>query len=99
MHQSRYVILHTCPYACPPRFGSYIVDNLRTHTQPVFVYLPTHATLRGGAWVVVDPTINERFMEMYAGKTGLLCVMRTSYSRRTYSTLMCISCRFAEPHD
>jgi len=32
----------------------------------VFVYLPPGATLRGGAWVVVDSTINEQYVEMYA---------------------------------
>ena len=28
--------------------------------------IPPKAELRGGAWVVVDPTINNDFMEMYA---------------------------------
>ncbi len=48
------------------KFGSYIVDGLREYKQPIFIYLPPNAELRGGAWVVVDPTINARFMEMYA---------------------------------
>jgi acetyl-CoA carboxylase/biotin carboxylase 1 len=43
-----------------------IVDNLRVYNQPVFVYLPPNCELRGGAWVVVDPTINIAMMEMYA---------------------------------
>ena len=43
-----------------------IVDSLRVYKQPVFVYLPRGAELRGGAWVVVDPTINPDMMEMYA---------------------------------
>ena len=30
------------------------------------MYIPPKAELRGGAWVVVDPTINSDFMEMYA---------------------------------
>lgn len=30
------------------------------------VYIPPFAELRGGAWVVIDPTINESCMEMYA---------------------------------
>ena len=34
--------------------------------QPVFVYIPPGGELRGGAWVVVDPTINLEYMEMYA---------------------------------
>eukprot|EP00730_Choanoeca_flexa_P002935 TRINITY_DN11234_c0_g1_i1.p1 TRINITY_DN11234_c0_g1~~TRINITY_DN11234_c0_g1_i1.p1 ORF type:complete len:1256 (+),score=364.96 TRINITY_DN11234_c0_g1_i1:514-3768(+) len=48
------------------KFGAMIVDNLRTFKQPVFVYLPPNCELRGGAWVVVDPTINADMMEMYA---------------------------------
>ncbi len=38
--------------------GSLIVDNLRTYHQPVIVYLPPGAELRGGAWVVIDGQIN-----------------------------------------
>jgi hypothetical protein len=30
----------------------------RTRAQPVFVYIPPDGELRGGAWVVIDPTIN-----------------------------------------
>lgn len=50
------------------KFGAYIVDALREYTQPVLIYIPPNGELRGGAWVVVDPTINIRFMEMYADK-------------------------------
>ncbi|KAF2367472.1 Biotin carboxylase-like N-terminal domain [Trinorchestia longiramus] len=48
------------------KFGAYIVDALRSYTQPILVYVPPYAELRGGAWVVIDSTINERYMEMYA---------------------------------
>ncbi|XP_056647760.1 acetyl-CoA carboxylase isoform X2 [Diorhabda sublineata] len=48
------------------KFGAYIVDELRHYKQPVIIYLPPNAELRGGAWVVVDSTINPRYMEMYA---------------------------------
>jgi hypothetical protein len=48
------------------KFGSMIVDNLHTFKQPIFIYLPPFAELRGGAWVVVDPTINANMIEMYA---------------------------------
>lgn len=48
------------------KFGAYIVDGLREYKQPIMVYIPPFAELRGGAWVVIDPTINEAFMEMYA---------------------------------
>jgi acetyl-CoA carboxylase/biotin carboxylase 1 len=44
------------------KFGAMIVDNLRTYKHPVQVYIPPHAELRGGAWVVIDPTINELMM-------------------------------------
>ena len=48
------------------KFGSMIVDALREYNNPVYIYLPPHGELRGGSWVVVDPTINEEKMEMYA---------------------------------
>ncbi|GAB6029960.1 hypothetical protein CHUAL_005655 [Chamberlinius hualienensis] len=48
------------------KFGAYIVDALREYQQPIIVYIPPYAELRGGAWVVVDPTINIQHMEMYA---------------------------------
>ncbi|XP_047665597.1 acetyl-CoA carboxylase 1 isoform X2 [Tachysurus fulvidraco] len=50
------------------KFGAYIVDGLREYRQPVLVYIPPQAELRGGSWVVIDPTINPRHMEMYADK-------------------------------
>ncbi|KAG8451331.1 hypothetical protein GDO86_003516 [Hymenochirus boettgeri] len=50
------------------KFGAYIVDGLREYGQPVLVYIPPQAELRGGSWVVIDPTINPRHMEMYADK-------------------------------
>ncbi|CAG8502872.1 3535_t:CDS:10, partial [Racocetra fulgida] len=48
------------------KYGSYIVDALTNYKQPVFVYIVPNGELRGGAWVVVDPSINEDMMEMYA---------------------------------
>jgi len=48
------------------KFGAMIVDALREYNQPVFIYIPKKGELRGGAWVVVDPTINQDQMEMYA---------------------------------
>lgn len=48
------------------KYGSYIVDALVKYEQPVFVYIPPFGELRGGSWVVVDPTINPDMMEMYA---------------------------------
>lgn len=48
------------------KFGAYIVDGLVKYTKPVLIYIPPNGELRGGAWAVVDPTINPRYMEMYA---------------------------------
>ena len=50
------------------KFGAMIVDALRTYRHPVFVYIPPGGELRGGAWVVIDPTINPQKMEMFADK-------------------------------
>lgn len=50
------------------KYGSYIVDALSDYKQPIFVYIPPFSELRGGSWVVVDPTINATFMEMYADR-------------------------------
>ncbi|OBZ91864.1 Acetyl-CoA carboxylase [Choanephora cucurbitarum] len=50
------------------KYGAQIVDALSNYKQPVFVYIVPNGELRGGAWVVVDPTINKDMMEMYADK-------------------------------
>ncbi|TKS78771.1 Acetyl-CoA carboxylase 2 [Collichthys lucidus] len=50
------------------KFGAYIVDALRGFHQPVLVYIPPQAELRGGSWVVIDPTINPLCMELYADR-------------------------------
>jgi len=51
--------------------GSLIVDGLSSYKAPVFVYIVPNGELRGGAWVVVDPSINQNgMMEMYADKTS-----------------------------
>jgi len=52
------------------KFGAQIVDNLRVYKHPVFVYIPPNGELRGGAWVVVDPTINAEMMEMYVDENA-----------------------------
>ncbi|XP_014612049.1 PREDICTED: acetyl-CoA carboxylase isoform X3 [Polistes canadensis] len=52
------------------KFGAYIVDALREYTQPIFVYIPPNGELRGGAWAVVDTTINPRYLEMFADNTS-----------------------------
>lgn len=48
------------------KYGSFIVDSLVDYKQPVMIYIPPTGELRGGSWVVVDPTINSDQMEMYA---------------------------------
>lgn len=50
------------------KFGAFIVDTLRGFHQPVLVYIPPQAELRGGSWVVIDPTINPLCMELYADR-------------------------------
>ena len=50
------------------KYGSMIVDAFVAYEQPIFVFIPPHGEIRGGAWVVLDPTINEDVMEMYACK-------------------------------
>ncbi|OAF72148.1 hypothetical protein A3Q56_00089 [Intoshia linei] len=52
------------------KFGSKIVDALRLYKQPIFVYLSPFSELRGGAWVVLDSSINPDFMEMYADENS-----------------------------
>nr|XP_050846901.1 acetyl-CoA carboxylase isoform X2 [Vespula vulgaris] len=52
------------------KFGAYIVDALREYTKPIFVYIPPNGELRGGAWAVVDTTINPRYLEMFADTTS-----------------------------
>ena len=59
------------------KYGSMIVDALVAFKQPVIVYLPPHGELRGGAWVVVDPTINPDFMEMYADRESRLATVNS----------------------
>mmetsp|Transcript_32468 Transcript_32468/g.74377 ORF Transcript_32468/g.74377 Transcript_32468/m.74377 type:complete len:2019 (-) Transcript_32468:454-6510(-) len=52
------------------KFGSFIVDQLTQFRQPIMVYIPPHSEIRGGAWVVIDSTINPKCMEMYAAENS-----------------------------
>jgi acetyl-CoA carboxylase/biotin carboxylase 1 len=52
------------------KFGAKIVDGLKQYKQPIIIYIPPHAELRGGSWVVIDPLINPEQMEMYADPTA-----------------------------
>lgn len=50
----------------PNNRGSLIVDGLSAYKSPAFVYIVPNGELRGGAWVVLDPSINNNgMMEMY----------------------------------
>ncbi|VDN04662.1 unnamed protein product [Thelazia callipaeda] len=48
------------------KFGAYIVDQLCKYLNPVIVYIPPYGELRGGAWAVIDTTINPVCMQMFA---------------------------------
>lgn len=76
------------------KYGSMIVDALTNYQQPVFVYIPPTGELRGGSWVVVDPSINSQQMEMYAdvnARAGVLepeGIVGIKMRRRRLITLM-----------
>merc|ERR1711966_603023 len=52
------------------KHGSLIVDAFVAYEQPVFVFIPPFAEIRGGAWVVLDASINASVMEMYASSSS-----------------------------
>jgi acetyl-CoA carboxylase/biotin carboxylase 1 len=52
------------------KYGSLIVDAFVAYEQPVFVFIPPFAEIRGGAWVVLDASINSSVMEMYASSNS-----------------------------
>ena len=60
------------------KYGSMIVDALVEFKQPVIVYIPPGGELRGGAWVVVDPTINDNVMEMWCDDSARGGVLEAS---------------------
>ena len=55
------------------KFGAMIVDALVEYKHPIFIYIPKHGELRGGAWVVIDPAINPEKMETWQFRKALLC--------------------------
>jgi len=48
------------------KYGAQIVDAFVNYEHPIFIYIPPNGELRGGAWVVIDPSINPEKMELYA---------------------------------
>ncbi|TKC41406.1 hypothetical protein EI555_005588, partial [Monodon monoceros] len=57
------------------KFGAYIVDGLRKYKQPVLIYIPPCAELRGGSWAVMDTSINPLCIEIYADKESRASVL------------------------
>ncbi|XP_073646316.1 acetyl-CoA carboxylase 2 isoform X4 [Tursiops truncatus] len=57
------------------KFGAYIVDGLRKYKQPVLIYIPPCAELRGGSWAVMDTSINPLCIEIYADRESRASVL------------------------
>jgi acetyl-CoA carboxylase carboxyltransferase component len=49
--------------------GAQIVETLTKEGPPVWVYVPPHGQLRGGAFVVVSPSINPGRIQMFLAPT------------------------------
>ena len=41
------------------KFGAQIVDALHNYNQPIIIYIPPFAELRGGSWVVIGKHSSE----------------------------------------
>ena len=63
------------------KFGAMIVDALVEYQHPIFIYIPKHGELRGGAWVVIDPAINPDKMETWVMVAAFVghCQHRLTY--------------------
>ncbi|XP_028335696.1 acetyl-CoA carboxylase 2 isoform X2 [Physeter macrocephalus] len=57
------------------KFGAYIVDGLRKYKQPILIYIPPCAELRGGSWAVMDTSINPLCIEIYADRESRASVL------------------------
>ena len=58
------------------KFGAMIVDALSSYSSaPVLVYIPPYGELRGGAWAVLDPSINKSKIEIYADPSARSSVL------------------------
>ncbi|XP_066870777.1 acetyl-CoA carboxylase 2 isoform X1 [Kogia breviceps] len=57
------------------KFGAYIVDGLRKYKQPILIYIPPCAELRGGSWAVMDMSINPLCIEIYADRESRASVL------------------------
>lgn len=85
------------------KFGSQIVDALRTHPSPIIIYLPPLGELRGGSWVVLDTAINPQQIEMYADPTARANILEpegiVAIKFRPTHLQACMQRLGHEPHD
>jgi len=68
------------------KFGAMIVDALVEYKHPIFIYIPKHGELRGGAWVVIDPAINPEKMETGLHPSSPLWVFHPSDPRDSFTS-------------
>lgn len=62
--------------------GSEIARQIAAYEQPIVIHVPPHAQLRGGAWVVVDPNLNDR-MTFTLDKDATAGVLEASMALET----------------
>lgn len=56
-------------------YGSQIVEELVSYDQPVTVWIPPHAQLRGGAFIVWSPLINKKCIKMFMSNSARVGVL------------------------
>ena len=80
------------------KFGAMIVDALSEYKSgPVLVYIPPLGELRGGAWAVLDKSINPAKIELYAdpnSRSGVLEPEGTVKIKMKEKNLQELMCRF-----
>ncbi|KAJ2657882.1 acetyl-coenzyme-A carboxylase [Coemansia sp. RSA 1199] len=83
------------------KYGAYIDDALTKYKQPVFVYIIPNSEQRGGAWILVDPTINPEMMEVYADSNPKSKIKQQLEARERLllPVYMQIAVQFADLHD
>ena len=60
------------------------MDALVEYEHPIFIYIPKHGELRGGAWVVIDPAINPEPWAWTQGGGGHKSVARQRTHKDIY---------------
>lgn len=48
------------------KYGSMIVEQMAHYKNDIHVYIPPNGQLRGGSWVVFDPSLNKEKIKFYA---------------------------------